>query len=210
MSGKDLLAGSNLGLIAQIRDLQKRVDAVERRAAAIPGLGGLGFALLADDELAAAQASFDFDGISQAYKHLRLVGNLRGDTAATNVNGLLRFNNVSSANYYDQNVRATGATVAGSENLGQTSAIVAFCPAGTATANVFGKFVLEIPDYTESTGRPGGTGASFRIVGLTTGSLLIASHGFFLNVAGAVTRITLTPAAGNWAAGSRLSLYGLP
>lgn len=166
-------------------------------------------ALLADEEKAVAGANFDFSGIPQGYKHLRLIGNLRGDTAAATVNALLRLNNVSTANYYSQYVAGNATTASAAESLGATSATLVNVSAGTATADTMGKLIVDIPDYTEATRMPGGMYQIYRTTTIVSAGVAIVSGGFFLNVAGAVTRITLTPAAGNWDTGSRLSLYGI-
>lgn len=166
-------------------------------------------ALITDEEKASAGANFDFSGIPQGYKHLLMIGNLRGDTAASNINGLLRLNGVASANYYSQYMYGAGTTLSAAEQLATTSATLVNVPAALATANLMGKLIVHIPDYREAVRMPGGTYQIFRAVAVSSTSVVILSGGFLLNVAGAVTQITLTPAAGNWDTGSRLSLYGI-
>lgn len=181
---------------------------LNRLAAASAPLPGV-VALLADEKKAAAGANFDFDGIPQNYKHLLITGNLRGDTAATNTDALLRLNGVSSANYFNQHITAFATTVTGAESVGATSATTGNVSAATSTANVFGKWFCLIPDYTEGTNKPGGVFLVESMRGTASAQIGIYVGSFVLNVAGAVTKITLTPAAGNWDAGSRLSLYGI-
>lgn len=168
-----------------------------------------GLSLITDTELGGATASFDFTSISQSYKHLALFLNMRGDTAATSTPALVRLNNVSSASYYSQVAYAAGAGAAGAESIGGTSMSLGSMTAGTGPGNFFSRMMLFLPDYTDASNRPG-------LIGINGFSLSTASGGTFAQVvfghldsAGAVTRITIFPSAGNLATGSRASLYGL-
>jgi len=203
-------------LLSRLEGASGMRDEIERVRIELNRLQGIGGkpvpqfgALLNDQELVAAAANFDFTNIPQTYKHLLGIANLRGDTAATTVGQHLRLNNVSSANYYDERVAATAATPGAGENLAATFAYLGATAAATATANLTGKVFILIPDYQETVRMPGGIYLSFYQIALTSGNVAIVAGGFTLNVAGAINRITLTPSAGNWDIGSRLTLYGL-
>ena len=203
-------------LLSRLEGASGMRDEIERVRIELNRLQGIGGkpvpqfgALLNDQELVAAAASFDFTNIPQTYKHLMLMGNLRGNTAATSVDNYLRINNVSSANYYDERVGAIAASPSAAENIGATVAFAGRSAAATATANLTGKVFILIPDYQETVRMPGGIYLNFYQIALTSGNVVIIAGGFTLNVAGAINRITLTPSAGNWDIGSRLTLYGL-
>lgn len=168
-----------------------------------------GMARFADTELSIATASFDFTSIPQTHKHLLLVTNLRGDTAANTVAPNLRFNNDSTANYHSNVMQANGAGTAVGQTIAGTSASLGSVNAGTAPASTAAKFFVFIPDYIDVTFRPGGVVLSDFQVALSANNVYVLIGAFTLNIAGAVSRITLLPAAGNWDIGSRATLYGI-
>ena len=209
MSADSMMLKGGVNVLSQVEDIERRLAIVEKRAAGIPGVASLVLTLLSDTKLTAATASFDIVSINQSYKHLLLIGNLRGDTASTNAVNQFRFNGITSANYYSQYHAGAAATASAGESIGATSAVTGLCTANTAPANMMGKLMILIPDYTEPTRLPGGLFWIHAAIATTTGNVLVRSGGFSLNVAGAVTQITLFPSAGNYNTDSRLTLYGI-
>lgn len=172
-------------------------------------LGG-GGALLASSTLGSAQASISITSISGSYKTLKLICNLRGDTAATEVELYVRLNNNSTAgDYYLQRFGATNTGTAAAQAIGATATVVASpMPAASATANLFGSLELTIPNYAASVIHVCQWQSSW-FNALSSGNLNIRFGAGALNSAAAITRIDLLMASGNIDTGSTYELYGL-
>lgn len=164
---------------------------------------------IAETTLSVAAASIDFTSIAADWSHLLLVLYARGDTAATATAARIRFNGDSGANYDYQQLRGSGASTSASEGLAQTALVVGSVPAASAGANLFGDCEIWLPHYTQAANnKVARSGYGFKI-GTASGNVEAGSyHGFWRSNA-AVTQVTLTPAAGNFAAGTRATLYGM-
>lgn len=150
-----------------------------------------------------------FSSIPQHYTHLQLVISGRGTQAATNVNVLLRFNNDSAGNYDWQIDQGSGATEAASEGVAQTSILAAGIAAASATAGLAGNSTLTVFNYTNTDLNTTVQWNGGVQIGTSSGNVFVTQgYGNWRNTA-AVTRIDLVLSAGNWAAGSKISLYGL-
>jgi len=94
-----------------------------------------------------------FDEIPQTYQHLQLRGILRGAVnAVTDDAFVLRFNNDSGSNYAHHRLFGDGTTV--TANAGSSQTLIDytfFAPGATATENVFGAYIVDILDYTNTT-----------------------------------------------------------
>lgn len=181
-----------------------------RTLVTIPGVAGAGMVALYDSTLSVAAASFDFTSISQSYAHLYMVGFLRGTAASSTT--WLRVNNVSTANYDYEHLTVAGvATVGAGEGRAQTAASIAEAPSSTSGAANWSAMECTIPNYTQAPHRHHGLAFSFFQLSDVTGNLGLryAGWGFRNTEAAAITRLTVYPDAGNWAADSRLTLYGL-
>lgn len=166
--------------------------------------------MLADSTLGVAAASFDFTSIPATFAHLMLVLYGRGDTAATDVGAQLRMDNDSSALYYSEVLDVNGTTVTASESIAGTSAVVGRVPAASGQANWFGSCAILIPHYAAGSNAKGWTSHGSCARGTTTGNTILRiGSGLWSNIS-LINRLTLFPAAGNFAAGSRATLYGLP
>jgi hypothetical protein len=164
--------------------------------------------MLADSTLVGAQASFDFTSIPATFAHLMLVLFARGDTAASTTPVLMRFNGDTTAQYMFQLMFASATTVGASEGLTQTSIQAGVMPANTAGASEFGECDITIAHYTTANLKASNSRYGLRTAS-TTGTLITGASSGSWN-GSAINRITLLPAAGNFVAGSRATLYGLP
>jgi hypothetical protein len=173
------------------------------------GSGGGAQTQLFDSTLGGAAASFDITPISGAFNHLLLLIQGRGDTAATSTTVLLKFNNDGGANYDTELVTAAGAAVATGEIVAGTSAQIADITANTGPAGVFGAFALWIPNYAGATAQKNVFSTGGHKTTSLTGGIFNRNYSCFWRSAAAINRITLTPGAGNFVAGSRVTLYGL-
>lgn len=166
--------------------------------------------MLANSTLSGSAASIDFSSISQSWAHLMLVIYARSDTAAASTTMLMRFNADTAANYDYQQVAGQAATASAAETFAASSIYCGGMPANTATANVFGAYVIHIPYYSQGTNNKAATiGASFKQGTATTNMVRHALAGFWRSNS-AITQITLLAGAGNLVSGSRATLYGMP
>lgn len=166
-----------------------------------------GMGCVADSTLGVAAASFDFTGLPTSYAHLVIELYARGDTAANNTLGLLRFNNDSAANYLWQRSSVTATTFTGVEGLAQSNITVGLMPAASAAANFFGVTRIYVPNYANTANYKSCVIANFIAWATTTGTMASEANGGIWRVANAINRVTVLPTAGSFAAGSRCSIY---
>lgn len=155
--------------------------------------------------LSAAAASFDFQNIPQTFSQLALFGKLRGDTAAVQTSVGIRFNNDSAANYSWGELRGITTTASMANATGTTTGLVsaAGVAAASAAAGAFSPVVMFLPSYSVAQWQE-----------LLALSSYVGSPGVHLTMShwgttAAVTRITVAPGAGNWVAGSSLTIFGM-
>jgi hypothetical protein len=160
---------------------------------------------LADTTLGGATATIAFSSIPATFAHLLLVGQGRGDTAATATNLNLRLNGDSATNYSTQQVQGSSATASAAVTTAQTSAGIASMAAASATAGVFSPVFAFLPNYA-------GTVAQKDLLALDLfiGTPVVQLIGGHWASTSAINSITLLPGAGNFIAGTRFTLYGLP
>lgn len=169
-----------------------------------------GVGCVADSTLGVAAASIDFTGLPTSYAHLMVVLNGRGDTAAATVGVGMRFNNDSTAGHYNwETLTAVDATVSSAGGGGAaTSYDLGLLPAASSpAAGSFGAVMawilhygsgLEHPFVGINACAPGSTGISVKLLG-----------GQSVNLGAVINRITFVPSAGNFAAGTRASIYAM-
>lgn len=155
-------------------------------------------------------ASVDIIGIVGGYAHLLLEVYARGDAAAVSTALILRLNNVATADYDQQRLFASGATVAASDAVGASAFTIGYIPAATAAANLFGNCEARILHYAQTANLKHVTSFGGLKWGTAAGSQQIEiMSGGWRTAAAAVNRLTLFPAAGSFVAGTRVTLYGM-
>jgi hypothetical protein len=168
--------------------------------------GGAGsVSLIQSQVLGADAANIDFTGIAGTFTDLMFSIKIRGAVVAAGTQMSLTLNGDGGANYtYVRVDQSASATTPG----GTTGTSVLFTdnvPAASTTAGHFWIGEMWLPGYSSTV---------WRKQGLLYGSALVAAlltnTGSFqwANTA-AITRVTFTPASGNWLAGSAISLYGI-
>jgi hypothetical protein len=177
-------------------------------SAALLSSGGA-YQQLYDNIAGVAIASWDVQSISGSYTHLKAIVTARGDTAAADVAVQLRFNNDSGANYDKQQLSAAGAVASGSETFGATSVEIGRVPAASATANKAGQVEFTLPNYAATTFQKSFNSVSADTTGQSASTIASIVNACLWRNTAAVTRITILPGAGNWIAGSRLTIYGM-
>jgi hypothetical protein len=168
-----------------------------------------GIGAISDTTLVGSAANVDITSISATYAHLLVVVYARGDTAALLANLNLRFNGDATANYDFQYLQGSAAAVAAVEQFAPTSMATGLIPAASAGANLFSSHIVFIPNYAGSTNNKLALSIASNKTGTTTGSMANYLTGGFWRSAAAINRITLLPAAGNFVAGTRVTLYGM-
>lgn len=159
---------------------------------------------------AGGAASVDIQNIPATFKHLRLLYAARGDTVATTADLNLTINNDSTADHYQYiYYYIFGNGNNNTANYSSTAIKLYSIPAASATAGGAGTGQIDIMHYAG-----------------TTFLKNVEYHGTFMASTGnnnpqgwhghacwkstsAISRLTLTPSAGNLVEGSRVSLYGI-
>lgn len=154
------------------------------------------------------QANVDFTSIPQGYTDLLVVLSGRSDGAA--YNNLLRFNNDSGSNYTWRNLYAFSGSVysdAGTASPENTYIRFGFTNASTMTTSAFGSAQAYIPNYASSLYKSVGTDGT-QESNATTGVDIGFTAGLWSSTS-AINRVTITPQAGQFVAGTTATLYGV-
>lgn len=173
------------------------------------GGGGGDLVRIAQTVLTTATASINFASIPGTYSALRLVGQVRGDTAAAAVASVVRFNGDTGANYDLQTFYVSNGTVAGTQTLAGTSLNMFAVDAATAPAGAAGAFVIDIPNYAGTTFHKQALAQTTDKRASDAGSFYAQQAIGFWRATAAITSISLAPGSGNFVAGSTVTLYGL-
>ncbi len=161
--------------------------------------------LLSQVLLGSPAGSVSFTSISQAYRHLLLV--IRGaQTGTSTVAMVASFNDDFTSSYDVQWQESNGSVFGGSRNNG-----VAGVEVGVVGPAANGMSVSEclIPNYSSSTFGKLITSRSGFVAGLAQLKAWQAAGLWWKTPTAAITKITLSPAGTNFAAGTDISLYGL-
>ena len=153
------------------------------------------------DSILGVAGTFDANNLSQDYAHLTMRLSARGSQSE---NIIARFNNDSGANYWQQVITATTNTVVSAGAAGQTSMHIGYVD--PTTANWGSGMVIDVTNYSEVT--PHFKTISASMAGGLSAFYWVGGGGMWGNTA-AITRVQILPSAGNFIAGSRLTVYGL-
>lgn len=165
--------------------------------------------LIGDVVLGAAAPTFDFQNIPQTFAHLKLVANLRCTDATPWVSSYVRFNNDSTpGNYLNERHRAYGGTSVGIENY-QTVGGIPYEVMAASLAGWTTPLIMDIPDYRDASVGQSVTYQSGFATGVGTGTLYKQDGFSIWQPTAAINRLTLLPGNGNFAVGSRVTLYGI-
>jgi len=163
---------------------------------------------IADQILGGAAASIDLTSIPSTFAHLLVEVYARSDTVATVAAFNCRLNNDSGANYDAQNASGVAAAASAGESFAATSIGFPGVPAASAPANVFGGYVIFIPNYATTANNKLILALGGLKTGTATGTLTVDARAGFWRSSAAINRLTFTP-GGNLVAGSRVTLYGM-
>jgi len=165
---------------------------------------------LADVLLGSPAATIDFATIDQNFAGLMVDVIARTDAVVTTQDIGLRVNaDAAATDYLMQLVKGVGAAASAAEQLTPTYAPVGGQPGASAAAAFFAATRIVIPHYRSSSFKTFLAQCGF-FTGITTG---LGSAQLITNVwrgVTAITELTLVNPTGNFVAGTRATLYGLP
>lgn len=154
-------------------------------------------------------AAVTFSSIDQTYELLEVHLMLRGETAATAVASVCRFNGDTGANYDMQRNTATNGTVAAANAIGQTSFDIASMPAASATAGKASQWKWTIAGYSRTTFHKTVLATGGRWDDNTAATGTIDTRIALWRSTAAITSISIAASSGDIAEGSVATLYGL-
>jgi hypothetical protein len=180
-------------------------------AGAGPVVAGNAYEWLETTVLGTATSSVTFSNLdtnyASTYQHLqiRMVGRTSGSEGGQGAQIRLRFNSDSGSNYRHHYLYGDGAAMVSNSGTATFVGLQRFTDSG-ATANAYGAMIVDILDAFEST-----KNTTVRWIGgnANNSSFIFMNSGLWINTA-AITTIFLQPnVGGDFAAGSRFSLYGM-
>ena len=151
-------------------------------------------------------SSVSFTSIPSTYTHLQVRAILRGTSALGEVNCESRFNSDSGSNYSRHQLYGDGSAVGASATTSSTIMVVGSVPDSSKSANIFGSFVLDILDYT-NTNKYKTTRTLYGYDANGSGIIILRSN-LWMSTS-AISSISFSPASNNWAQYSSFSLYGV-
>ena len=168
-------------------------------SAAGAGGGALSdYELIQTTVLGSSQPSVTFsslDTYSSTYKHLQL-RYVWNSTSSAEVN--VRYNGDTGSNYRRHYLQGDGSSVISASDL--SAAVGGYNIVTNPTATI-----IDILDFSNSSK----TKTSRTMWGFTTSGYIALASGLWFATPQAITSIVLSPTAGNFATGSRFSLYGI-
>lgn len=167
------------------------------------------FQLLESTVLTGSQNSLEFTNLATkyaaTYQHLQVRFVARSTSGNLQISGWLRFNGDTGNNYAYHFLYADGSAVysnfpASSTNIIDLGAFVT----AAQSANIFSSAVIDILDPFETTKNK----TTRTLLGSTGFNRMFLSSGLWLNT-GQITSLRLVGNTGDWAQGTRVSLYGI-
>lgn len=165
---------------------------------------------IGDNLLGSAGATITFSSIPTDYVGLMLILVGRGDTAAAAAAASVRFNGDTGTNYYWETSYAQGLALTNGESLANSAILLGELPAGTAQASVAGSVVAYIPNYAGTTYHKQVHADNAHKTGTGTGATVHRGGIGHWQSTSAISSVGLIISAGNFAAGTRATLYGMP
>jgi hypothetical protein len=149
-------------------------------------------------------ANAEFTSIPATYTHLQVRMLVRQTSTSNGYTA--RLNSDTGSNYTRHLLIGTGSSVVAAGNANQTKISLSDSAISTSASNVFGVSVCDILDYSNTNKY-----STVRTLGGfdNNGNGAVTSNsGLWMNTA-AITSITITPDAGNFAEYSQFALYGI-
>ncbi len=170
-----------------------------------------GLPVLFDETLVADAAALDTGtgGIPQTSSHLLLLVAARSTRPANTFDaGQIQFNGDTAGNYYTELVTGVGTSVTAAQFIAAT-ALYFEMPASTATAGLRSNAVINLLDYRSTFLKLGNANGGYAKA-LSASNLVTQTFSYTWNNTAAINRVRVFAQNGNLAAGSRMTIYGLP
>jgi hypothetical protein len=146
----------------------------------------------------------DFTSIPQTYKHLQIRYTAKNSSTATQMN--ITMNGITSGVYIRHSLLGDGSTASFSNSsTSQTAIQLVESMANSTTANAVNAGVIDILDYSSTTKNK----TIKALYGMADNLTRVYFSGGLYNQTTAVSSLTLTASANNFASLSRFSLYGI-
>jgi len=169
-----------------------------------------GWAVIAETVLGATATSVSFTSIPATYRSLKVVAQGRISRSAARDPVMIRFNNDSSAIYYDEQLIALNTSLSGAGAAAATSGNAGRFAAATAPASAIGLLELVVPNYAGTTFHKGWTSTSYDAQSTAAGGQDLVIIGGLWASTSAINRVDLLPSVGpDFEIGSTFTLYGL-
>ena len=171
------------------------------------------FESISSNTLASAETTIDFASIPQTYKHLQIrmsVKTTASENSPESSNILCRLNGNTGSNYTTQYSTSKDGNATPSGLITDTFFYVGKRPSATQS-NYFNIGILDILDYTNTNKKPNMVSMSAFALNNTNAAnnaIWWSGHSW-TGSATAVTSISFTNNAGDFAVGSTFSLYGI-
>lgn len=165
---------------------------------------------LAETTLGAPAASVTLSSIPQTFRHLLLTSSARTDNAATGMTSMsIRFNGDTASNYGYELIYSAAGVVTGTGTTSATSIASGVASQASSTTGNFAMNDCLIVDYTNTAILKQSRNVSGGIEGANVNMKLLIGEGVWRSTS-AITSVTLVSGAGNFIAGCRFTLYGIP
>lgn len=154
-------------------------------------------------------SSIEFTSIPSGYQHLQVRCVVRGATSDTLTDMRVRAGNASAdtgSNYSNHLLYGNGSGAFAAGYSSQAHMWLGTTTAATATASVFGTFVIDLLDYASTS-----KNKTFRAFGgrdVNGSGVAFVSSGSWLSTS-AIDVVRLYPDVGDWAQHSTAALYGI-
>lgn len=152
-------------------------------------------------------STITFSSIPSTYTHLQVRGIMRTDRASTTDYLYLRFNSDSGSNYAYHRLNGNGSTAGADASSSTTAIIFDRAGAASATASIFGGFVMDILDYANTNKYK--VSRSLGGVDTNGGGEIHIESGLWQNT-NAITTVTITSGTSStFQQYSHFALYGI-
>lgn len=155
-------------------------------------------------------SSMTISSIPQTYSHLRVIISARTASTGPRLDAYLQFNGDTSTNYsyrWMYNSGSNGPYANSAINASQLSST--YIPGSAVTSNVFGLFIIDIPDYASTNKyKTAGILTGWNNRGTTSENNMANVVGSWRNSTTGINSITFAQ-SGNFVSGSTMSIYGL-
>lgn len=156
--------------------------------------------LISTVTLTTTASTISFTSISSSYTNLRLT--YQGKVSSGYGNFFLRFNADTGANYDYQTMDGVGASASPSQTFATNYISVGLI------GGVVGGGTIDIPNYKGSTLNKVAIGQGYMLYGTSSGQMIVLNHGGRWRNTSAITQLDFTCDAGDFQAGTVVSLYG--